>query len=174
MEQNQRSAQLSCELQDDKPQDAQGCHVPPSARGEVRNFDEVMYGYTKEEAIREASRCLKCKKMACSEQCPIHQDIQGYVKAIAEGDFDKSLAIILDKNPFPASIGRVCPQTCASKCALGKKGESIAIGGSQRGRVDYGRSKVEASAPTGKKVAIIGAGPPGWERDFISPKPAIG
>jgi glutamate synthase (NADPH/NADH) small chain len=171
MGQNQTTGQLSCELSDDKARKMRRVsmsHQSPADR--IHNFDEVMRGYTKEEAIQEASRCLKCKKMACSEQCPIHQDIQGYVRAIAEDDFDKSLAIILDKNPFPASMGRVCPQTCTTKCALGKKGEAIAIAALKRAASDYGTAKVEAGALTGKRIAIVGAGPAGLSAGFFLAK----
>lgn len=171
MEQCQSSEPASCTLQDDKTRKMRRVamsHQSPAAR--VSNFEEVMYGYTKEEAIQEASRCLKCKKTACAEQCPIHQDIQGYVRAIAEGDFDKSLAIVLDRNPFPAALGRVCPQTCTSKCALGKKGESISIAALKRAASDYGQATVLAGAPTGKKVAIIGAGPAGLAAGFYLAK----
>jgi glutamate synthase (NADPH) small chain len=170
-DQNQMSASQSCALPDDKARRMNRvvmAYQSPADR--IKNFDEVMSGYTRDEAIREASRCLKCKKTVCSEQCPIHQDIQGYVGAIADGDFDKSLAIVLEKNPFPASMGRVCPQTCTSKCALGKKGQSISVAALKRAASDYGRVTVNAGTSTGRKVAIVGAGPAGLASGFFLAK----
>jgi glutamate synthase (NADPH/NADH) small chain len=134
-------------------------HQAPENR--ILNFDEVMHGFTKEEAIEEAGRCMACKKRLCIKACPIHQDIHGYVTAIKEGDFDKALEVILDKNPFPASIGRVCPQFCVKPCTRSKKGDALAVAALKRAASDYGNYQPKPGPSTGKKVAIVGAGPAG-------------
>jgi glutamate synthase (NADPH/NADH) small chain len=137
------------------------------ANERVRNFDEVMLGYSKEEAIAEAKRCLACKKVPCNEECPLHCLPSEYIALIAEGDFDAALDQILEYNPLAASCGRVCVHYCESKCTLGKKGTSVAIASLKRAAADYGQATVEAGAPTGKKVAVVGSGPAGltvaWE-----------
>ncbi len=133
----------------------------------IHNFDEVVLGYTREEAIEEAQRCLACKKMPCDEACPLHCRPAEYVDFIAEGDFDSALAQILEYNPVPASCGRVCVHYCEEKCTLGKKGRALAIAWLKRAAADYGEARVEPAPPTGKKVAVIGSGPAGltvaWE-----------
>lgn len=134
-------------------------HQAPQAR--IKNFDEVMHGFTKEEAIEEANRCMGCKKLPCIQSCPIKQDIAGYVGAIKDGDFDKALEVIMEKNPFPASIGRVCPQFCTETCTRSKKGDALAIAGLKRAASDHGEFQPGPGPSTGKKVAVIGAGPAG-------------
>lgn len=133
----------------------------------IGNFDEVMHGLTKEQAIEEAGRCMNCKKIFCMQYCPIKQDIQGYVTAILKGDFDKALEIIMDKNPFPASVGRVCPQFCTKECMRGKKGDALAIAALKRAASDYGHFTPKAGPSTGKKVAIVGAGPAGLSAAYF-------
>jgi glutamate synthase (NADPH/NADH) small chain len=137
------------------------------ARTRVRNFDEVASGYSKEEAIAEAQRCLKCKKEPCSEACPLHCAPAEYIAFIAEGDFDQALSQILEYNPLAASCGRVCVHYCEGDCTLGKKGTPLAIASLKRAAADYGRAQVKPGAPTGKNVAVIGSGPAGltvaWE-----------
>ncbi len=150
------------ELLDEKAKKWVRCemsHQSPEER--IKNFDEVMHGYTKEEAMEEANRCMGCKKLPCVNSCPIRQDIQGYVNAIKEGDFDKALEIILDTNPFPASVGRVCPQFCVLECRRGKKGEPIWIAALKRAASDHSNYQPEPGPPTGKKVAVVGSGPGG-------------
>jgi glutamate synthase (NADPH/NADH) small chain len=90
----------------------------------VQNFSEVALGYTKENALREASRCLGCKKPACVEGCPVNVQIPQFIGKIKEGDFDGAIRTIKETNALPAVCGRVCPQEsqCESKCVLGKKG----------------------------------------------------
>jgi len=139
-------------------------HQAPKKR--IENFDEVMHGFTKEEAIEEAKRCMRCKKIPCMQSCPIKQDINGYVTAIMEGDFDKALEIVLDKNPFPASIGRVCPHFCTETCTRAKKGDALQIAALKRAASDHGTCQPKPGASTGKKVAIIGAGPAGLSAAF--------
>jgi len=134
----------------------------------VQNFSEVALGYTRENAIREASRCLQCKNMPCIEGCPVNITIPEFIKKIKEGDFMGAIHVIKETNALPAVCGRVCPQEtqCEEKCVLGKKGEPIAIGRLERFAADYeaqqGDIRVpEVAKPTGKKVAVIGAGPAG-------------
>jgi glutamate synthase (NADPH/NADH) small chain len=134
----------------------------------ARNFMEVPYGYTPEEAVGEASRCLSCLKPACRSGCPVEVNIPSFVKLIKEGKFIEAAWKIKEKNALPAVCGRVCPQEiqCESLCILGKKGEPIAIGNLERFAADYERGKGEVQVPekpnpTGRKVAIIGSGPGG-------------
>ena len=134
----------------------------------IQNFNEVALGYTRENAIREASRCLQCKNMPCVEGCPVNITIPAFIKKIKEGDFMGAIHVIKETNALPAVCGRVCPQEtqCESKCVLGKKSEPIAIGRLERFAADYeaqqGDIRVpEIAKPTGKKVAVIGAGPAG-------------
>ncbi len=134
----------------------------------IQNFNEVALGYKRENAIREASRCLQCKNMPCVEGCPVNITIPAFIKKIKEGDFMGAIHVIKETNALPAVCGRVCPQEtqCESKCVLGKKGEPIAIGRLERFAADYeaqqGDIRVpEIAKPTGKKVAVIGAGPAG-------------
>jgi len=134
----------------------------------ARNFMEVPYGYTPEEAVREASRCLSCLRPTCRKGCPVEVDIPSFVRLIKEGKFIEAAWKIKEKNALPAVCGRVCPQEiqCESQCILGKKGEPVAIGNLERFAADYERQSgnmtvPDRHGPTGKKVAIIGAGPGG-------------
>ena len=134
----------------------------------IQNFNEVALGYATENALREASRCLGCKKPACVEGCPVSVKIPEFIKKMKEGDFMGAIHIIKETNSLPAVCGRVCPQEsqCESKCVLGKKGEAVAVGRLERFVADYELAAGEAEVPTkaaatGKKVAIIGAGPSG-------------
>ena len=134
----------------------------------ARNFMEVPYGYTPEEAVEEASRCLTCLRPACRNGCPVEVDIPSFVKLIKEGKFIEAAWKVKEKNALPAVCGRVCPQEiqCESLCLLGKKGQPVAIGNLERFVADYeageGEIKVpEKPRPTGRKVAIIGSGPGG-------------
>ncbi len=132
------------------------------------NFEEVPYGFTEELAVMEAKRCIKCKKPLCVTGCPVNIDIPGFIKLIEEGKFIEAAWKLKEQNALPAVTGRVCPQEtqCEIKCVLGKKGEPVAIGRLERFAADYerrnGKSEMpEIAEPTGKKVAIIGAGPAG-------------
>jgi len=134
----------------------------------IKNFDEVALGYTREQAMREASRCLQCKKAFCVEGCPVDIDIPAFIAKIKEGDFMGAIHKIKEKNSLPAVCGRVCPQEeqCEEKCILGKKKDPVAIGRLERFVADYEFNQGEARVPkrpepTGKKVAVIGAGPAG-------------
>ncbi len=139
---------------------------PPEDR--VHNFNEVPFGLTDEQAVIEASRCLKCKKPKCVDGCPVAIDIPGFIKAIEEKDFRKAFLIIKETNSLPAVCGRVCPQEtqCEELCVLSKKFDPVAIGCLERFVADYERERdrVAPDPPaeeTGKKVAIIGSGPAG-------------
>ena len=133
----------------------------------VKNFMEVPYGYDEVTAINEAKRCLQCKNKPCMEGCPVEIDIPGFIKCIAEGDFDKAIEVIKSKNSLPAVSGRVCPyeEQCEGLCTLKKIGEPVGIGRLERFLADYERKKGVKNPPkikqTGKKAAIIGAGPAG-------------
>ncbi|MCM1986270.1 MULTISPECIES: NADPH-dependent glutamate synthase [Methanococcoides] len=133
----------------------------------VTNFDEVALGYTEEQAILEAERCLECKNPKCVEGCPVNIDIPGFISKIKEGDFQEAINIIKYTNTLPAVCGRVCPQEeqCEKLCILGKKSEPIAIGRLERICADREREvgvKDPVVAPsTGKTVAIVGSGPAG-------------
>ncbi len=132
------------------------------------NYEEVPYGFSEETAIKEAHRCLKCKKPSCVEGCPVNIDIPGFITLIEEGKFAEAARKLKEQNTLPAVTGRVCPQEtqCEVKCILAKKGEAVSIGRLERFAADSERrsGKVqipEVPTPTGKKVAIVGAGPAG-------------
>ncbi len=137
------------------------------AQERAHNFNEVALGYTKEMAMEEAKRCLQCKKPACREGCPVEVLIPDFVKKIAEGDFLEAAKVLKIKNSLPAVCGRVCPQEsqCEKKCIVGIKSDPVAIGRLERFAADYeikfGENVVEQVQPSGKRVAIIGAGPAG-------------
>lgn len=133
----------------------------------IKNFNEVCLGYTKEDAINEANRCLQCKNPRCVGKCPVNNKIPDFIKCIREKDFKKASAIIAETSSLPAVCGRVCPQElqCEGGCVLGIKGEPISIGNLERFVADWSREnnlelheKVESN---GKKVAVIGSGPAG-------------
>ncbi len=134
----------------------------------IKIFDEVALGYTEQEAIKEAERCLQCPKPLCVDGCPVNIDIPAFIKKIKEGDFIGAVRIIKEDNPLPAVCGRVCPQEeqCEQRCVVGIKGEPVAIGRLERFVADYeakqGLSeKPEIKEKKNKKVAIIGSGPAG-------------
>ena len=130
----------------------------------VKNFDEVCLGYTKEQAIKEANRCLQCKNPLCVQGCPVNVRIPEFIQLIKNGDFDTALSKIKETNNLPGVCGRVCPQEkqCEAKCILGIKGEAVAIGKLERFVADYGKNKkIIKKKPNGKKIAIIGSGPSG-------------
>ncbi|MBQ5316914.1 MAG: NADPH-dependent glutamate synthase [Oscillospiraceae bacterium] len=141
----------------------------PSQDPDVRNknFDEVALGYSAETAQDEALRCLGCKAMPCVSGCPVNIDIPGFIKKIAEGEFEEAYSVISKSSSLPAVCGRVCPQEtqCEGKCVRGKKGDPVGIGRLERFAADFHNSnfKGEPEKPVsnGKKVAVIGAGPAG-------------
>ena len=131
------------------------------------NFEEVCYGYNKEEAVEEAKRCLGCKKPKCVEGCPVSIDIPAFIAEVKEGNFEEAFKIISQSSALPAVCGRVCPQEsqCEGKCIRGIKGEPVAIGKLERFVADWARENgIKPQAPAeknGKKVAVIGSGPSG-------------
>ena len=134
----------------------------------IKNFEEVPFGYSPEQAKEEADRCLQCKKPACLKGCPVNVNIPAFIDLIAEGKFAEAAQKIKETNCLPAVCGRVCPQEtqCEVLCILGKKGDPIAVGRLERFAADYERTHdlVETPkrfAPTGKRVAVVGAGPAG-------------
>lgn len=137
----------------------------PSIRN--KNFDEVALGYTKEQAMEEATRCLNCKHQPCKKGCPVGVPIPEFIAEVANGNFEKAYEIITSENALPAICGRVCPQEnqCEGKCVRGIKGESVGIGRLERFVADYhmehGKSKEVEVEKKNKKVAIIGSGPAG-------------
>ncbi|MHC4252603.1 MAG: NADPH-dependent glutamate synthase [Planctomycetota bacterium] len=138
----------------------------PQAR--MRNFDEVALGYTPEMAQSEALRCLQCKKQPCVPGCPVDIDIPSFIRLIREGRFTAAAIKIKEQNNLPAICGRVCPQEtqCEALCVLAKKGEPVAIGRLERFVADCEAAAGAADAtelppPTGRRVAIVGAGPAG-------------
>jgi len=138
------------------------------ARDRVKDFNEVPFGYSPEEAKAEAKRCLQCKRPTCIQGCPVEIDIPGFIKFIAEGDYANSIKKLKEKNVLPAVCGRVCPQEdqCEKVCVLAKKFEPVAIGRLERFAADWEAKQGESPIPqlpesTGKRVAIIGAGPGG-------------
>ncbi len=133
----------------------------------IRNFDEVPLGYSEDEAIREASRCLQCKNAPCVGGCPVGIDIPGFIQAVKERKHDAAIARIKESNALPAVCGRVCPQEtqCQGVCTLGKKLEPVAIGRLERFCADW-EATHEACTPavqpaTGKRIAVVGSGPAG-------------
>src|SRR4030043_1273505 len=133
----------------------------------AKNFSEVALGYTEAEALDEASRCLQCPKPQCIAGCPVEVPIPQFIKAIKEKNYAEGIAAIKSKNALPAVCGRVCPQEvqCQAKCVIGKMGEPVSVGRLERFLADWERdngSTLPPKAPaTGKKVAVVGAGPAG-------------
>ena len=145
-----------------QPMPTQESHV------RARNFNEVALGYSLETAMLEASRCLECKKPKCVEGCPVYVDIPRFVCALADGDLQTAAVVLKKDNNLPAICGRVCPQEtqCEVLCVLGKKYEPVAIGRLERFVADWERAEGGLEKPvlppsSGKRVAVIGAGPAG-------------
>ena len=132
-----------------------------------KNFEEVSLGYTKEQAMEEATRCLNCKHQPCKKGCPVGVPIPEFIAEVAKGNFEEAYEIITRENALPAICGRVCPQEnqCEGKCVRGIKGESVGIGRLERFVADYHREHGQKKAlnieKNGKKVAIVGSGPAG-------------
>lgn len=141
----------------------------PTQEANVRNknFQEVATGYTKEQAIDEANRCLNCKNKPCVGGCPVKIHIPEFIHEVAQGNFEEAYQIILKSSSLPAVCGRVCPQEsqCESKCVRGIKGEPVAIGRLERFVADFHNANNTVAptkpAPNGHKVAVVGSGPSG-------------
>lgn len=139
----------------------------------IKDFNEVPLGFTAEQAIEEAKRCIQCKNPKCVAGCPVEVDIPGFLKFVAQGDFESAAKKIKETNALPAICGRVCPQEdqCEKVCILGIKGEAVAIGSLERFVADY-ESRVSSLESRVKrpetrdprhstKIAVIGSGPAG-------------
>jgi glutamate synthase (NADPH/NADH) small chain len=142
----------------------------PEQTGEerVKNFSEVNLGLEARAVRIESLRCLQCKQRPCVSGCPVGIDIPGFIKKVAEGDFAAAVKILKLDNVLPAVCGRVCPQEeqCEVKCTIGAKVAPVAIGRIERFLADWERETHQMQPmvpgkPTGKKVAIVGAGPAG-------------
>ena len=133
----------------------------------AKNFDEVCLGYTEEEAVKEAERCLNCKNPRCVGGCPVSINIPAFIQEVKERNFEKAYEIISESSALPAACGRVCPQEsqCEGQCVRGIKGEAVAIGKLERFVADWARKngiRPHTDAPkNGHKVAVIGSGPAG-------------
>jgi len=138
---------------------------PPEKR--IHNFDSVPLGYSEEEAVIEAQRCLQCKDPTCEANCPVHMKIKAMIKKIAEGDFREAFLIAKEDNPIPAIAGRVCPQEdqCEGACIMGKRFDAINIGKLGAFVADWARKNgVEEEfqiKDRKEKVAVVGSGPAG-------------
>ncbi len=132
-----------------------------------RCFDEVALGYTDEQAMAEAERCINCKKPGCVAGCPVGVPIPQFISHIKAGEYDKAYEVITSTNSLPGVCGRVCPQEeqCEKLCVFQKAGRPIAIGNLERFAADYARKAnlkdLHKEAPNGKKVAVVGSGPAG-------------
>ena len=132
-----------------------------------KNFKEVALGYTEENAIEEATRCLNCKNKPCMNGCPVNVPIPGFIEQVVAGDFEKAYEIITSENALPAICGRVCPQEnqCEGQCVRGIKGESVSIGRLERFVADWHMAHAKDEAheikKNGKRVAVVGSGPSG-------------
>ncbi|SHJ57305.1 sulfide dehydrogenase (flavoprotein) subunit SudA [Hathewaya proteolytica DSM 3090] len=133
----------------------------------AKNFEEVCLGYTEEEAVQEASRCLNCKNPLCVTKCPVSIAIPEFISHVKNREFEQAAKVIAKYSALPAVCGRVCPQEvqCESKCILGIKGEAVAIGKLERFVADWTREHdvdlSETKPKNGKRVAVIGSGPAG-------------
>lgn len=141
----------------------------PTRSPEERRSDflEVTLGYTPEQAMEEASRCLQCKHKPCTSGCPVQVDIPAFIAEVAKGDFAAAYDIITRTSSLPAVCGRVCPQEtqCESRCVRGKNGEPVAIGRLERFVADWHNAQAENTTmefkKNGHRAAVIGSGPAG-------------
>lgn len=138
------------------------------ANERIHNFDEAPLGYSLKEAIDEAIRCIQCPKKDCVVGCPVGIDIPAFIQCIEDGDIPAAAKKIRETNFLPAVCGRVCPQDkqCQAVCVVGKVNAPVGIGNLERFVADYEREHnlprlPEIAEDSGKKVAVIGAGPAG-------------
>ena len=142
----------------------------PRQKPEVRakNYNEVALGYSHEQALEEAQRCIQCPKQPCKAGCPVQVDIPEFLLALRDDNMEEAVRILKSKNALPGICGRVCPQEtqCEEVCTLAKKGGQVAIGRLERYVADWERENmgvqpVKPAKPSGKKVAVVGSGPAG-------------
>ncbi len=132
-----------------------------------KNFLEVALGYTLEEAVEEAQRCLECKHAPCKKGCPVNIQIPEFIHQVKEGNIEEAYNIITQDNGFPAICGRVCPQEnqCEGNCVRAKKGEAVGIGRLERFVADWYLKNIKSTTrniqKNNKRVAIVGSGPAG-------------
>ncbi len=137
------------------------------AKVRAANFEEVCLGYSKEEAMEEAQRCINCKNAQCIKGCPVSINIPGFIEKVKSGDMKAAYQVISESSALPAVCGRVCPQEsqCEGKCIRGIKGEPVSIGKLERFVADWASGKgikpQGAEKKNGRKVAVIGSGPAG-------------
>lgn len=132
----------------------------------IKNFDEVALGYSEDEALLEADRCLQCPKPRCVDGCPVGIDIPAFISLIKEKKYREAYRKIKERDSLPAITGRVCPQEnqCEKTCVLAKTGEPIAIGRLERFVADYcveDTQEIDKESPNNKRVAVVGSGPAG-------------
>ncbi|MBI5380419.1 MAG: NADPH-dependent glutamate synthase [Opitutae bacterium] len=139
------------------------------ATARAKNFQEVNLGFTEQLALLEAQRCIQCKEAKCIAGCPVMVNIPRFIQCIVDGDLPAAARSLLGDNALPAITGRVCPQEtqCEAQCIRGVKGKPVAIGYLERYVADWAYRQANGvagdapTAPTGKKVAVVGAGPAG-------------
>ncbi len=134
----------------------------------AKNYNEVALGYSWEQALEEAKRCIQCPKQPCKAGCPVQVDIPEFILALRDNNMEEAVRIMKSKNALPGICGRVCPQEtqCEVVCSLVKKGGQVAIGRLERYVADWEREHmgiqpVKPAKPSGKKVAVVGSGPAG-------------
>ena len=136
----------------------------------AQDFDEVTLGYSREEALAEAMRCLQCKNPTCIDGCPVNIDIKSFIGRIIDDEWADGVAVLKERNALPAVCGRVCPQEeqCEAACVLARKGEPVAIGRLERALGDFDlaceiehRCVPEVAPPSGLRCAVVGSGPAG-------------
>ena len=133
------------------------------AKKRVHNFKEVELGFSKEQALKEASRCLQCAEPSCIQGCPARIQIRDFIKALLEGSNGEAIEIIEQSNYFPKVCGRICQQEfqCEGSCILAKSGKAINIGGLERFIGDNYSTSLKPIKANGQRVAVVGSGPSG-------------
>jgi glutamate synthase (NADPH/NADH) small chain len=137
------------------------------ATARSHNFCEVNLGLPEQMAVLEAQRCIQCKDPKCVQGCPVRVNIPRFIDFLSKGDLPGAAESLLGDNALPCVTGRVCPQEtqCEELCVRGIKGEAVGIGYLERFVADWamknGSAAAAKSAPTGKKVAVVGGGPAG-------------
>jgi len=165
------AAQTPAEKPRHKPSRAPRTPMPErDAKERAGSFEEVNFGYSADEALAEANRCLQCKNPTCEQGCPVNIRIKDFIGAIIEGELSHGVDVLKERNALPAVCGRVCPQEeqCEAACVLAKKGEPVAIGRLERYLGDFDltcdiehRCVPEIAEPSGKRCAVVGSGPAG-------------